>query len=65
MFRNYPPEKDMKSTHHDGATGHVPKKEKTGRGGTHEPKGNSPHHARPPTPHHEVSTHGHFDKLGR
>ena len=64
MFKNYPPEHG-KNGPKNSATGHVPPKEKTGRGGTHEPKGNSPHHARPPTPQTEVSNHGHFDKLGK
>lgn len=35
-----------------------------GRGGTHEPEGNSQHHARPKTPKHEISTPAHFHKLG-
>ena len=65
MFKNYPKEKHEKDGKHSSATGHVPKKEKTGRGGTHTPPSNSSHDARPPTPHHEVSTHGHFEKLGK
>ena|SRR5579859_4281056 len=34
-----------------------------GRGGNHEPKGNSSHFARGTTPTHEVSTADHFHKL--
>jgi hypothetical protein len=34
-----------------------------GRGGNHEPKGNSRHFARGTTPTHEVSTADHFHKL--
>lgn len=36
-----------------------------GRGGTHEPAGNSQHHARPRTPKHEISKPHHFHNLGK